>query len=337
MFKVLQYQKEVLEKGRVKPVNLVHGEEEYLVKTLEGKLRDIYGDNFTLAWGDETSLEDLYELTAEGSMFSQTSDRVVFLRSFEDFLKKLGRRKKSMESLLALLKRLSRSKLFMVVERKLSSQDLSKEPFKTISSVGDVILADRLSAKKVKEIVRKKLEREAGGIDEEALDLLVDLCQGDLMILKGETEKLIAYSEGKRITAEVVGRVCTPWGSYGVFEFLDTFFAGDLAKSLRALRDMFASGVPPLQIMTTLGNYAMRIYTAHLLLEQGQSLEKTLDTLGIKHRFSQLKFKTYLEKFPKERAKELLEALYRLDLSVKVYFANPEAALRNFTVDFTLR
>ena len=337
MFKVLQYQREVLEKGRVKPVNLVHGEEEYLVKTLTDRLREIYGEGFTLAWGDEISLEDLYELTSEGSMFSKTSDRVVFLRNFEEFLKRLGRKKKSMESFLSLLKRLSRTKLFLVVEKKLTDQDLSKEPFKTISSLGDVIMAGKLSSQKVKEIVRRKLERETGGIEEDALELLVGLCQGDLAILKEETEKLISYSEGKKITLGDVRKVCAPWGSYGMFQFLDSFFERDLRKSLQVLENMISSGIPPLQIMTALGNYAIRIYTAHLLLENGQSLEKVLERVGVKHRFSQLKFKAYIEKLPKEKIRELIEDLYRLDLSVKVYFTNPEIALRNFTIDFTLR
>ena len=337
MFKVLQYQREVLDKGKVKPVNLVHGEEEYLIKTLENKLREVYGESFTLVWGDEIGLEDLYELASEGSMFSQSSDRVVFLRNFEDFLKRLGRKKKNMEALLSFLKKLRSSKLFLVVGRKLSAQELSKEPFKTISSLGDVISADRVPSSKVKEIVRKKLEREAGGIEEEALELLVEMCQGDLMILKGETDKLIAYAEGKKITEQDVRRVCTPWGSYGIFEFLDAFFEKDLRKSLLALKEMFSSGIPPLQIMTTLGNYAIRIYTLHLLLEEGMSLDKALETVGIKHKFSQLKFKSYLEKLPKEKARELIESLYRLDLSVKLYFANPETALRNFTLSFSLR
>jgi len=337
MFKVPQYQREVLEKGKVKPVNLVHGEEEYLVRTLADKLKEIYGDSFTLVWGDETSLEDLYELSSEGSMFSQNQDRVVFLKGFEEFLKKLGRKKKNMEAFLSFVNRLSRAKLFLVVDRKLSTQELSKEPFKTITAVGDLILAERLPAKKIKEIVRRKLEREAGGIEEEALDLLVELCQGDLMILRSETEKLISYAGKRKITAEDVRKVCAPWGSYGIFEFLDAFFEGNTKKSLEALKNMFSQGVPPLQVMTTLGNYAMRMYTVRLLLEEGHSLEKALETVGIKHKFSQLKFKAYMEKLPKEKLKGLIEALYRLDISVKLYFNDAEAALKNFTVDFTLR
>lgn len=337
MFKVLQYQKEVLEKGKVKPVNLLYGEEEYLIGVLADKLKEVYGSSFKLAWGDETDLEDLYRLTSEGSVFSRTHDSVVFLRGFEDFLRRLGRKKRSMESFISLLKRLDRTKLFLVVERKLSSQDLSKEPFKTVSSLGDVILADKLPVSKVKEIVRRKLEREAGGIDEEALELLIDLCQGDLMVLKTETEKLVAYSEGKRITQEDVRRVCTPWGGYGIFHFLDAFFLGDLPTSLRALKDLLASGTPPLQIMTTLGNYVAKMYTTRLLLERGLDLQKALENVGVKQGFSQLKFKDYLEKLPKERLEELLEAIYRLDLSVKVYFADPQEALENFVLNFALR
>ena len=336
MFKVLQYQKEVVEKGKVKPVNLIHGEEEYLVKALADKLREIYGEGFTLVWGDEIDMGDLYELASEGSMFSQNPGNVLFLRNFEDFIKKQGRKKKSMESLLSFFKKLNRSKLFMVMERKLSTQELSKEPFRTLSSIGDVILADKLPVSKVKEIVRRKLQKEVGDVDEEALELLMDMCRGDLMTLKGETEKLILYADGKRITAEDVRKVCLPSGSYGIFEFLDAFFEKNAKKTLPALREMLSSGIPALQIMTTLGSYLMRMYTAHLMLESGQSLERALEAVGVRHKFSQLKFKAYMEKFSKEEVRDLLKALYRIDMSVKVYFVNPEVALKNLTLDFTL-
>lgn len=336
MHRALRFQKEVLEKGKVKPVNLIHGEEEFLIRTLQEKLRSIYGDNFSIAWGDEVSLEKLYEITSEGSVFSQISESAVFLYDFDLFLKRLGRKKKSLESLISLLKKLSRTKLFLVVRRRLTSQELSKEPFKTVSALGDVILADRLPKEKVKEIVRKKLEREAGGIEQGALELLVNMCGGDLNVLKTETEKLIVYSEGGKITEEVVKKVCTPWEGYDIFEFVDAFFEGNTEKSLRALKKLYSEGMPPLQIISALSGYAVKLLILQALLERGERQEKALESVGAKHQFTKMKLKAYLSKMPKDRLRKLVESLYRLDLSIKLYFTNPETALKKFTADFTL-
>ncbi len=333
-YKILQYQREVLEKGKVKPVNLIHGEEEYLIKAFIEKLKSIYGENFTIVWGDEINPEDLYELVSEGSMFSAITDRVVLILNFDELIKKVGRKKKSMNTLVDLFKKINTAKLFAVVNRKLTHQELAKEPFKSISTLGDIILADRLSTKKIKEIVKKKLEREAGGIEDDALELLVEMCQGNLMILKQESEKLIAYADGKRITVEDVKKVCFPWESYSLFDYTDSFLEGDVEKTLRVLKDVYMKGIPALQVQALLSSYAIKIYTAHRLLEKGVSLDKALEIVGVKHQFIKLKFKNYLEKISKEKAEKLIEALYKLDYAEKVYFADPETHLRKFTVNF---
>ncbi|WP_457601507.1 DNA polymerase III subunit delta [Hydrogenivirga sp.] len=336
-YRVLQYQKEVLEGNKVKPLNLVHGDEEFLVKTLIEKLRSKFGENFTLVWGDELNPEELYELCSEGSMFSATADKAVVVVNFEDFLKKLGRKKKSMESLLELLRSLKTTKLFAVVGGKLGTQELSREPYRTIASSGDVILAERLPARRVKDIVRKKFEREAEGIEEDALELLVELCQGNLMVLKHESEKLIAYSEGKRVTAEDVKRVCFPWQDYTLFELIDAFFGKDVGRTLRVLKDSYMKGTSPLQILGMLSGYITKLFVVHELLSKGERLDTALEKVGVRHQFAKVKFKSYLDRVKRDRAEELLESLYRLDRSVKVNYIDPGKALENFLTEYTLR
>ena len=336
-YRVLQYQKEVLEKGKTKPLNLIHGEEEYLVRSLIDKLRSLYGENLSLLRGEEVDLEELYSFASEGSIFSSTADKAVLLLNFEEFLKKLGKKKKVLESLINFLKSLKSTKLFAVVGRKLTKQELLKEPYRTFSALGDVILADRLSPKKVKEIVRKKLERESGGIEEEALDLLVGICQGDLMVLRQETEKLILYSEGRKVTAEDVRKVCAPWGDYSLFDLVDRFFEGDLEGTLRVVEDLERKGVPALQTIGMLSGYITKLFALKELISKGEVLERALDTLGIKHSFSRLKFKGYLEKMSSERLEKMLETLYRLDYNVKVFFASPEKELRKFLTSSLLK
>ena len=336
-YKILQYQKEVLEKGKVKSLNLIHGEEEFLIKALIDKLKSIYGHNFTLLWGEDTTLEELRESIAEGSMFSSTKERVVLVRGFDAFLKKLGRKKKTLENLLSFLKGIKSSKLFAVVEGKLSPQDISKEPFKTFSAVGDIAVADRLSKKKVRDIVKKKFEREGGGIEEGALDLLVEMCQGNLMVLKHESEKLIAYCEGNKTTEEDVKKVCSPWGEFSLFDFIDSFFAKDVKRCIDSIRDNLSKGVSPLQIIAMLSTYASKLFILHSLLREGESLDKALERLNIKSKFVKIKFKGYLESFSRDESTRLIESLYRLDREIKLSYADPERELLKFTTDFMLK
>ncbi len=331
-YKILQYQKEVFEKGKAKPVNLIHGEEEYLVKSFTEKLRKIYKENYIVLWGDEAGLEDLYIYSKERSIFSgvRIKKSCVVMPKFEDFLKKLGRSKKAQNTFLEVLKKIKDATVYFIVERKLTTQDLSKEPFKTISTIGDIIVADRLTPKKIRELVKRKLEREAGGIEEEALDLLIDMCNSNLMVLKQETEKLINYAGKRKITVEDVRNVCFPWENYNLFELIDSFFDGDLERTLRLTKDAFRRGILPLQIQATLVSYLTKLYFFHKLIEKGENPDKALEKVGVKHSFMKLKFKGYSEKVDKEKAFKLLESLQRIDVFEKLYFINQEKALLDF-------
>jgi len=171
-------------------------------------------------------------------------------------------------------------------------------------------------------------------VEEDALNLMVEMCGGNLTILRQEVEKLIAYADGSRITVEMVRSICLPWESYNLFDFIDAFLSGDLKKSLRALEDSYRRGISALQLQSVLINYTLRLYTVHRLLKRGVSLEKALEAVGARHSFLKAKLKEYANRVSPQRLRELLTALHRLDTLQKTHFLNPEASLRNFTAEF---
>ncbi len=332
MFKILSYQKEIFEKGKSKPLVIVHGEEEYLKKAFLGKLKETYGDSLRVLWGDEAELQHLYELSREGSIFSAGADTALVILESEVFFKKFSRGKKKAEELKKRLRNLKGGHIFFFFGTKLTNQDLAKEPLKTLSATGDVVLADRLSLQKVKDTVRKKLEREGGGIEESALELLVSICQGNLMVLKQEVEKLIAYAGKERVTEDTVKRVCFYWDSSSLFDLLDAFYGKDPQGALKAFRSCVLQGLLPIQILASLTGYGVKLYFIKLLLKKGEKLDKAMEKVGIKHSFMKLKFKKFLELWKEEELKDLLQRLYRTELNIKAYFSDPQKELRNLLI-----
>jgi len=163
------------------------------------------------------------------------------------------------------------------------------------------------------------------------------MCGNNLMVLKHESEKLIAYSEGRKITLEDVKKVCFPWEDPTLFDLIDSFFERDTERTLRVLRDAYTKGTHPIQILGMLSGYVTKLYVVHELLSEGDRLENALEKVGVKHQFAKLKFKNYLDKTSKSRARELLENLYKLDYALKVSFADPHRSLEKFATDYTLR
>ncbi len=326
MIKLEEYQKK-LSFESIKPVNLVMGEEEYFVKTFVDKMRTI--KPVRVVWGDEISLQDFINTFTTGGMFTDAS--FLFVYNAEEFLSRI----KDAKAFASYLQRLGKNKVFFYVKQKLSDKELQREPYATLTKLGDVIVAGRFDRRRVKELVLRKFQREGISIEEPALEYLLEASSYDLMLLKGETDKLVLLGK-KSLSLEDVKRTVVLDQEYNIFEFLDAFFLRNIEKTLQALDSLLRSGTAPLQILAVLVSYSLRLLTLKEAEREGLSPDSLFAQLDIKSGFQAVKFKGYLSKNSLEDLRSLVKSLYLLDLSLKVFFANPEKALRDFVVKYLL-
>jgi DNA polymerase-3 subunit delta len=192
-YKVLRFLREVVEEGKLKDITLLFGEEEYLIRTVIDKLKTYY--RTSVLWGDELTLDELREEIGGAEMFSEPGKKLCIVYRAEEFIKALG--KKGTEGFLKLITSPLGAKLLLVFEGKLSKKELSREPFKTIRSMGDLVVSERLSRERIRDIIKKKFTREGITIEQEAIELLISLTGANLVLLKQESEKLINYAGQK--------------------------------------------------------------------------------------------------------------------------------------------
>ncbi len=326
MINIIEYQKNLSQKT-LKRVNLVFGEEEYLVKTLLDKLRNLYP--VSIIWGDEVSLQDFERTITTGGIFGK--EEILFVYKAMDLFEEI----KDYKRFSSFLSKVRDKFIFFYVETKLTDKDLQKEPFSTIAKLGDIISANKLDRRRIRELVKNKLQKEGISIEDSALDYLLEATSYQLMILKNETDKLVLYGKPK-LTLEDIKAVLVSDLEMSVFDFADGIFLKDYEKALDSLNAVLRSGMHPLQVLTLLTNYALKLYTAKNLIEEGKKPEEALSLVDVKHPFQVLNFKRYLEKNSKEELLSLLRRLYLLDISIKVYFSDPATSLRNFVVEYML-
>lgn len=336
---IIQFQKEFFLKPPQERVFIIHGDEPYLIRTFLNKVKEKYGNNYTVLWGDDLTEEDFYSNLSESSLFGSTKEKVVVLFNFEDFLKKLGRRKKNKDFVVKTLREVKRSYVFIVFDRKLQKQELSEEPLKSITAFGSVITASKLTKQKIKELVLKKFKEKGIKVEEKAVDYLLELSEYNLMELKLEVEKLIDYAlETKELSLEEVRRLSFFLsGSANVFEFIDAFLKGESEKALVLLERLYMWGIHPLQIQKLLSSYAIKLFTLKRLVESGKDPKKAMEELGIKHDFVKQKFSEYLKANELSDLKRILSGLRRLDMFQKLYFQPPEDTFKAFVEGFLLR
>ncbi len=312
-----------IENKKLEGVILIIGEEPYLVKVIIDKIKNFF--NTHILWGDDISLPDLADISREGYIFSQEGIKVTILRNGEKFLKKL--KKKDMEILTSLLKKVKKNSLVVVYESGLSKQDISREPFKSILSFGTVVKAAKQNRQRIKEIVKRKFAKQGKTIGEETLELMINLCGNDMMLLKQETDKLLIYTERKEITIEDVKKVCSFYGIYTIFDFIDAFFSKDLEKTLHIFKHLTASGIMSLHVFYMISNTALKLLIAHNMREKGSDFPKIFNKLGIYHKFQQIKFQNYIKNFDKNDVETLIELMYLSDRKIKVNYEDPTKVL----------
>ncbi len=322
---LLEYQKG-LEKRQIKPINLIHGEDEYVIKVFMDKISTLY--KLGVLWGDELDKKTLVSKLTEEEMFEKR-ERVVFVKKADDLLKTI----KDGAYFTSLAKKLKRTKLFLIVPQKLSKQTLEKEPFRSLSLLCDVLEAKGPDKKKVRELVEGRFKKEGIKIQQEAIDYLLEMTSYNLMLLKGEVEKLILYGK-KEITLDDIKRLCVLSVEHSVFDLLKAFFTKDLENSLFFLESLYRSGVMALQIQATLISYATKLFVAKKLVVKGLSQEEALRKVGIRHPYQLHNFKLFMEKLSTKDISKLISSLYWLDISEKLYFEDPEKSLRDLVIEY---
>ena len=328
---IIQFQKEFFKSGSEKRVFVIHGDETYLVKSFLAKLKQKFKENYRVLWGDEIDEEAFYSNLSETSIFGSTKESAIVIYNFEEFVKKLGRRKKNLQFLINTLKKVKRNYVFIVFDRKLQKQELVQEPIKSISAFGEIIVANKLTKDKVKNLVLKKFKDNGIIIEDRAIDKLLELSEYNLMELKLEVEKLIDYAkESKKITEEDIKKVAFfVSGNSNVFDFIDAFFSGDREKSINLYENLLMWGIHPLQVQKLLVSFAIKLYILNKLIEKGESEDKALEKVGVKNNYMKLKFKNYLKNLNEEKLRKLINTFQRIDMFEKIYFQDPEQMLRN--------
>jgi len=326
---IFQLQKELEKEGLKHDRLVLHGDEPYLIKNFLNKLSEKAG-GLKVLWGDEIDEEELTTALSGGSLFSAKPLPVV-LKNPEPFFKRFVRKKKARESF---LKRLSTFKtpLLIVFDRKLTPQDLSSEPYKSLLSSFTLVSAPKLSKDKVKALVVKRLSREGVKLPPKLLNLLLERTGYDLTQLRQEIDKLVAYArEGGKLDEEALERLLFPvTEESSPFELADAFFTKDYAKTLRLYEELLRLGYHPLQLQKLLTSYLLRLL---VLAEEGP--DKAAE-LGVKNPFLKHKLLSYLKKLSKDELKLLLERFWRADLEQKLYLRPPEESLRELFQELLL-
>jgi len=205
--------------------------------------------------------------------------------------------------------------------------DKRKTLWKRLFEAASVTLAEPLRGARLKGYVREELRRRKLQLGEDALVALVERVGADLRRLIGEVDKLQAYAEGERLSADEVVQVLGRGFARPLYELSDAFGERRSRATLELLEQALDEGEAPLRILATLHRGLRELRKARALQAQRAPRERMLAALGLGNRA--FKLEAMLEaarQWDEPAFRRATAALERADRAIKTS-ADPRVAL----------
>jgi DNA polymerase-3 subunit delta len=117
--------------------------------------------------------------------------------------------------------------------------------------------------------------------DREAVAMIADRVEGNLLAAGQEIEKLrLLLGEGK-VTAGDVGNAVANSSRYDVYKLTDAAIAGDARRAVRILGGLRAEGVEPVIVMWAITRELRTLATLDDAVRQGQDLGSAMQTARV--------------------------------------------------------
>ncbi len=310
------------------PVSIIYGNENLLKKQFIELLKEKSDKDIHIYWGDEIDLKQLKEVFSSGSLFSNANIAVIY--NTELFLENLS--KKELERFYGFIEKLKASNnniIFILNKDKIPS----KEPYKTLVKFSEIIVSNKLTPKAFFISLKKKIEGSGKSIDDDTLKYLASKLKNSLEYAKQEVEKLLLYVDNKgKIEKEDIDKVITPRIEENIFSFLTLFFTKD-KKSIDSIENILETGYHPFEVQSLILSYVNKALLVYSYKNNGYSLDKAFEKVGIKHPAQKGTFQKILSVRTQDDLINLLKDLYALEINQKLYFEDIEKKLKEFILE----
>lgn len=129
--------------------------------------------------------------------------------------------------------------------------------------------------------LRQRLQGQGLSIDDDALALLADRVDGNLLAARQEIDKLLLLNDGQNIDLDTVVQSVADSARYDIFDLSDAFLNGDLARSQRVLSGLAAEGVEAPIVLWVLSRELRHLVQLGEAQQSGQAIASVFKRLRI--------------------------------------------------------
>ena len=249
------------------------------MKLTEERLNEVLKeslDNIYVILADESILieENLEKIYAKAKLegFTEKNTHIIdsrsswaFLSSNSDNLDLFGSKKilevkllgqgpgvKGANSLKDYSKSLDPNTLLVLIGEGLERKSISSAWVKALEKVGTLISIAPLSTSSLKVWIKNKAKELNIEIMQEALQLLIEKTEGNLMATLQEIRKLSLVYPSEKIDLDKMKKSITGSSKYSIFDFSNAFVSRNTSKAIQVLESLKVEGTPETLIIWAL-------------------------------------------------------------------------------------
>lgn len=171
--------------------------------------------------------------------------------------------------------------ILLVVSGKIDKQSTRSKWYKALDGAGATISVWPVGAKELPRWLQARVRGAGMEIDRDALQMLCDRVEGNLLAAVQEVEKLKLLADDDRISATTVTASVSDNARYNPFELADAVLQGNASASLRMLHGLRGEGTEPPVVLWALNRDLRTLYEARLACDAGARAQKALESCGV--------------------------------------------------------
>ncbi len=174
-----------------------------------------------------------------------------------------------------------RDTLLLILAGKLDSKAQKAAWFQAAEKIGVTVLLQAPDSRQFMEWLARRLKGKGLNADRDALTILAERAEGNLLAADQEIQKLaLLYPDGQLDAARVLDAVADS-ARFVVFDWIDSVLAGDAPRVVRQLQTLRAEGVEAILLVSLLTREIRTLCRLEHALRSGSSESEAMSQLRI--------------------------------------------------------
>ncbi|GGX41178.1 DNA polymerase III subunit delta [Saccharospirillum salsuginis] len=256
---------------------------------------------------------DWNQLTDANQSMSLFGDREILELRLPGKLNDEGRK-----TLVAYAESANPDNLLMIVSDRIEAAQSKAKWFGKVTDAGWWVPVWPIERHQLPAWLRQRLQQQGLTIDDDALALLADRVDGNLLAARQEIDKLLLMNEGDNtaISLDTVIQSVADSARFDIFDLSDAFLSGDLARSQRVLSGLAAEGIEAPIVLWVLARELRHLVQLSEAQAQGQILAGVFKRLRIFDK-RQGPYQTALRRAPGAHWQRCLIRCGEIDATIK--------------------